>query len=114
MTNERAIELLESYDFEEGNPELFQAAHMGAAALREELVEDKPLTPAQLRQICGEKPVWIVREDGEDRWALARYHTSAGLQTYGCGLLAWEDCGHTWSAYLCPPVTPERTAARST
>ena len=36
MTNERAIELLESYDFEEGNPELFQAAHMGAAALREE------------------------------------------------------------------------------
>lgn len=34
----------------------------------------------ELRQICGEKPRWIIREDGEGRWVLAPYHTSAGLQ----------------------------------
>lgn len=40
-----------------------------------------PLTEEQLREICGEKPRWIVREDGEGRWVLVPYHTSAGLQT---------------------------------
>ena len=42
---------METYDFEEGSPDLTQAAYMGAAALREELAEDKPLTPEQLREM---------------------------------------------------------------
>ena len=59
MTREKAIELLESYDFPEESPDLTQAAYMGAAALREELAENTPLTLEELREMDGE-PVWVV------------------------------------------------------
>ena len=70
-----------------------------------------PLTEEQLREICGEKPRWIVREDGEGRWVLVPYHTSAGLQTdsspHGCAIirealkrLALEEANE--------PLTPEQ------
>lgn len=59
---------------------------------------NEPLTLDQLREMDVE-PVWITREDGADRWVLVRYSTSAGIQAYGCGFLAWEDYGKTWLAY---------------
>lgn len=30
--------------------------------------------------VSRQEPRWVVREDGEGRWALVPYHTSAGLQ----------------------------------
>lgn len=60
------------------------------------------LTQKQLRFMSAE-PVWIVRENGADRWALIRYCNSGGINTYGCGFLAWEDLGRTWRAYRRPP-----------
>lgn len=64
--------------------------------------DEEPLTQKQL-QFMSAEPVWIVRKDGADRWALIRYCNSGGINTYGCGFLAWEDLGKTWFAYRRPP-----------
>lgn len=60
------------------------------------------LTQEQLQFGSGD-PVWIVREDGADRWALIRYANFGGINTYGCGFLAWEDLGEIWFPYRRPP-----------
>lgn len=67
-----------------------------------EAQQNEPLTQKQL-QFMSSAPVWIVREDGADRWALIRYANSGGINTYGCGFLAWEDLGKLWLAYRRPP-----------
>lgn len=63
---------------------------------------NEPLTQKQLQFMSGD-PVWIVREDGADRWALIRYANSGGINTYGCGFLTWEDLGKIWFPYRRPP-----------
>jgi hypothetical protein len=45
MTEQRAIELLEGNDYN-NDPEMTQAAYMGAAALREQLAEAEPTVDA--------------------------------------------------------------------
>lgn len=101
MTYEKAIDLLESYDFEEGKPELFQAAYMGAAALREELAEDKPLTPAQLREM-EEGPVWLGGE-GLDRWDIFCGVSTDGLACFLRAALPMDGCGRSWIPYRHKP-----------
>lgn len=106
MTNEKAIELLESYYFEEGNPELFQAAYMGAAALRENLAESKPLTPEQLREM-EEGPVWIAGE-GLNWWDIFCGVSTDGLACFLRAALPMEGCGKSWIPYRRPPEEAPR------
>lgn len=102
MTNEKAIELLESYYFEEGNPELFRAAYMGAAALREALAESKPLTPEQFREMEENVPIWIGGE-GLNRWDIFVGISTAGPACFLRTALPMEGCGKSWIPYRRPP-----------
>lgn len=97
----RAIDLLETYDFEEGSPDLTQAAYMGAAALREELAEDKPLTPEQLREM-EEGPVWIAGER-LNWWDIFCGVSTDGLACFLRAALPMEGYGKSWVPYLRKP-----------
>lgn len=104
MTNERAIDLLESYDFPEGHPDLTRAAYMGAVALREELEESKPLTPEELREM-EEGPVWLGGE-GLERWDIFCGVSTDGLACFLRAALSMEGCGKSWIPYRRKPETP--------
>ncbi len=104
MTNERAIDLLESYDFPEGHPDLTRAAYMGAEALREELEESKPLTPEELQEM-EEGPVWLGGE-GLERWDIFCGVSTDGLACFLRAALPMEGCGKSWVPYLRKPETP--------
>ncbi|WP_300415849.1 hypothetical protein [uncultured Oscillibacter sp.] len=102
MTLEKAIDLLESYDFEEGHPDLTQAAYMGAAALREELAGSKPLTPEQLREMAENVPVWIGGK-GLNGWDIFVGISTAGPACFLRAALPMEGCGKTWAPYRRKP-----------
>lgn len=61
-----------------------------------------PLTLEQLREMDGE-PVWVVRGEGEGRWALIRFVNNYGVGTHGCGFLGFEDWQVDWWAYRRKP-----------
>lgn len=104
MTYEKAIDLLETYDFPEEHPDLTQAAYMGAAALREDLAESRALTPAQLREM-EEGPVWIAGE-GLDRWDIFCGVSTDGLAFFLRAALPMDGCGKSWIPYRRKPEAP--------
>lgn len=74
MTLEKAIDLLETYDFDD-SPEMTQAAYMGTAALRDqqEAEKNRPLTLDELREM--DCPVWCLCrpiDGGNGYWCLCK------------------------------------------
>lgn len=94
MTIEKAIDLLETYDFDY-SPGMTQAAYMGSAALRiqQEVARSNPLTLDELREM--DAPVWCLCkpiEGGNGYWCLCQnghITTPAGTQYYVDELPHW-------------------------